>query len=358
MTDLVQEVAELDEVDLRLINALQLDPRAPWSRVADALDLDPVTVARRWARLFGAGAAWVSAHAGRGQFAEGCTAFVEVDCEASQADAVASTLARWPHVLTVEHTSGARDLLLTVIVPSLSALSRYVLESIGSLPGVRTTRSQVVTDTYAIGGDWRLRALAPQERARLADGSGNPHPAARPLTETDKKLILGLCRDGRASLTDLAAAASVSVTTARRRVRTLLASRSVLLRCDLAQPLSGWPVSTWIWAQVPAGERDEVARRLATLPDTRACFALTGGPASLLYCTWLRSLADAQQAERQLTTLAPDSRVIDRAVVLRFVKRVGYLLDDAGRRTGVVPTDVWSDPVRRAREAQRRAGPN
>lgn len=351
-TDHLQETATLDELDLGLVNTLQLDPRASWATVGTALDLDPVTVARRWSRLSESGVAWVTAHIGRGQSPQGCTAFVEVDCVASAAMEVGHTLARWPHVLTVEHTTGGRDLLLTVIVPSLGALSRFVLEAVGTLPGVRRSSSQLVTTAYAVGGDWRLRALDPEQRARLGTGGGTGHSRGmRPMTDTDRNLALGLCRDGRAPLTTLAADAGVSLSTARRRLNALLGSESVMLRCDVAQPLSGWPVSTWIWADVPADGRAAVARELTGLPETRACFALTGGRAGLLYCAWLRSLEDAERLERQLTARVPGLTVVDRAVVLRFVKRVGNLVDGDGRRVDVVPMDVWSDPVQRAREA-------
>jgi hypothetical protein len=40
--------APLDELDLALVNALQISPRAPWTEVATALEVDAATVARRW----------------------------------------------------------------------------------------------------------------------------------------------------------------------------------------------------------------------------------------------------------------------------------------------------------------------
>ncbi|MCY4669258.1 MAG: AsnC family protein, partial [Rhodococcus sp.] len=51
MIEETQDSAVLDDVDLALINCLQLDPRASWRTVGDALKVDPVTVARRRDRL-------------------------------------------------------------------------------------------------------------------------------------------------------------------------------------------------------------------------------------------------------------------------------------------------------------------
>lgn len=347
MSDHLQDSAGagIEELDLTLINTLQLDPRAPWSRVGKALDLDPVTVARRWARLRDTGTAWVTPQLGPPHSAQVFTALVEVDCEAGRAPEVAGTLATLPHVVTVEHTSGGRDLMLTVAVPSLSTLSRYLMEVLEALPGVRTTRTQLVTRIYAQGGDWRLRALDARQRARLATaGNGHAAPASRLLTEHDRRLMTRLCVDGRTSLADLASDTGVSVSTARRRLHALLTSGDLVLRCEVAQPLSGWPVCAGVMAHVPGDARDIIAQQLSALPETRLCVAVTGGKANLYYGAWLRSLEDVQQLEYKLAEQVPRLTILDRVVVLRFVKRMGRILDADGRSTEVVPMDIWSDP--------------
>ncbi|MDI3387756.1 AsnC family transcriptional regulator [Streptomyces sp. B-S-A8] len=349
MTDDVQDsfadASAIDETDLSLVHALQLDPRAPWTRVGAALDLDPVTVARRWSRMADAGLAWVTPQLGR-ETGRVFTAVVEVRCEAGRSLEVAGTLAQRPHAFTVEHTTGSRDLLVTVAVPSLAALSRYLVESLGALPGVRDTRSHLITSVHAQGGDWRPRALDPRQRARLAaDGPERAATAgARRLTAQDRQLLLRLCTDGRAPLTELADGLGVSVSTVRRRLHTLVAGGDLELRCEVAQPLSGWPIATWLLADVPGAEREEIARQLAELPETRVCLGLTGSRGNLSYSAWLRSLDDAERLEQVLAQRFPQLVVLDRAVVLRFVKRMGRLLDPVGRSVGVVPMDVWSDP--------------
>jgi DNA-binding Lrp family transcriptional regulator len=191
--DPLPDSADLDELNLSLINTLQIDPRAPWTHVGRALDIDPATAARRWERMSRTGAAWVTAHLGRNQIAQMCMAFVEVDCEAGRALEVARVFASWRHVLTVEHTSGNRDLLLTVSVPDLSALSRYLLESIGALAGVRATRTQLVTDVFSLGADWRLRSLDTTQQAHMAAGRRNPRTTPpRRLSDDDRQLIVPL----------------------------------------------------------------------------------------------------------------------------------------------------------------------
>ncbi len=48
----------LDELDLAIVHALQIQPRVPWVRVGQVLEVAAVPVAPRWERLAGARAAW------------------------------------------------------------------------------------------------------------------------------------------------------------------------------------------------------------------------------------------------------------------------------------------------------------
>ena len=45
----------LDEEDLALVEALQRDPRAPWTEVAAMVGTNAVTASRRWERLRASG---------------------------------------------------------------------------------------------------------------------------------------------------------------------------------------------------------------------------------------------------------------------------------------------------------------
>lgn len=65
------------ELDRRLINVLQIDPRATWAKVGKILGMSPTTVAHRWQRLVDDGIAWITACPNLDQQ---MTAIVEVDC--------------------------------------------------------------------------------------------------------------------------------------------------------------------------------------------------------------------------------------------------------------------------------------
>ncbi|MEO7449287.1 MAG: Lrp/AsnC ligand binding domain-containing protein, partial [Humibacillus sp.] len=157
--------AVADELDLAIVNCLQLSPRASWTQVAEALEIDPVTAARRWQRLSSTGIAWVSGRAtGQGR-PESCLAVVELSCSAADTLTIANRVTELPHVLSVEHTSGPRSLTVLVEVRDLAFLWRFLLESVGSIPGVLATSSHAVIKVYSMGDHWQLHVLDAAQRA-------------------------------------------------------------------------------------------------------------------------------------------------------------------------------------------------
>jgi DNA-binding Lrp family transcriptional regulator len=336
----MQQSVALDEDDLALVEALQRDPRAPWTTVAEVVGTNAVTASRRWERLRATGAAWVTGGPGPGSHHAQLLAYVDVTCLPSEKTRVAQQLAGDPHALSVDITAGGRDLLRTGAAVDLATLGRYLLERLDRVPGVTGTRARIATRLYAEGSTWRLGVLP------SSGAAGSPLPVTRPalLDEVDRDLMSALGIDGRASYAALAQVAGISQPTARRRVDRLISSGAVLLRTDVAAPLAGLPVMVVLSADVPAVRLDDAAARLGRLRQVRLSATLAGTP-SLLVIAWLPSLEEVHRFEQDLVHRVPDLDVVDRLVVLRSVKRMGHLLDAEGRTTGTVPMDVWRDPV-------------
>ncbi|WP_395364375.1 Lrp/AsnC family transcriptional regulator [Streptomyces sp. YH02] len=337
----------LDDVDQALVHALQIAPRADWTRIGAVLGLDAVTVARRWNRLTEAGAAWIGCYpaptlATAGQ---GLLAFVEVDCANGRLLSVARALAELPHVTAVEHVSGDRDLLITVMTPDLAALTRWVTHGLGSMTGIVATRTHLASTVYTEGSRWRLRALDHAQIARLADGEpARGEAAVFPLTDMDHDLMAALSADGRATYRALAETCGVSPDTVRRRLGRLFAAGMFQIRCEVARPLSEWPVTVILWGRAAAGQLESVSRLITGVREVRLCAGVTGRH-NLLVVAWVKSLADAQRFEVRLNERAPHLEIRDRAVALWLMKVAGHLLDERGYRLGAVPLDVRSAGV-------------
>lgn len=334
----------LDELDLAVINCLEIAPRASWQRIGAALEVDPATVARRWQRLSRARVAWVSGRASG--LPDACQAIVFVDCAAGAANDTAQRLARWPHVLSVEHISGSHDLSLLITVPGLGALSRLLLESLSVVSGVVATRTLLVTRTYRMGDHWQLNALDATQRARLTAGVRpwpQRPPRPRPLDATDRTLILRLGQDGRTSLSDLAQETGLSISTVRRRVDGMISGAQLQVRCDMALSLSGWPAGMWVWARADPNDRRTIEALLA-ITGARVCMRVSGGEPNLVLGFSLRTVHEVPMVESRLSAEAPRLTILGTSIVLRFIKRMGRMLDAAGRSDTVVPMEIWNHP--------------
>ncbi|MDA3642946.1 Lrp/AsnC family transcriptional regulator [Saccharopolyspora indica] len=335
----MQDHAELDEVDLALVNALQINPRAPWSLIGGVLGIDPVTAARRWARLERTGLAWISAYPPTTPAQ--ATAFVELGCEPGRGVDVARELAADPQAMTIDVTAGGRDVLVTVSAPDPQALSSYLLERMSRVGHLQQVRSHPAVRIYTEASRWRLRALDHDQAARMAWDPGTS--GLVPLTEQDWAIAVALAADGRAPVAALADAAGTSTSTVRRRMARMLASRQLRLRCELARTQSGWPVYAWFFARVPPAHLDDTARALARIPEVRAVTS-AAGPHNLIIAVWQRSLADVQDLETHMSRRLPHLDIVDRSIVVRPVKLVGRLLDERGHATGCVPLDTRRSP--------------
>lgn len=335
--------AAVSELDLALVHALQVRPRAAWTDLAPLLGVTSVTLARRWERLSEKGLAWVSAVPGPAFSHGGCTAFVFVRCAPAARERLAARVAELPEAVTVELLApGRADLMLDVLAPDLATVHRFVDKELAALPDVLDMECVFATSLYAEGSRWRLGSLDAAQLSALgrpgaADGAGGPLGG---LNTLDRALLDALVRDGRTRLTELADLTGSSPATARRRLHRLTAGGIVGFRCDMAPAVSGLPVSVTFRGHAPANDVNRLHRTLATLPECRLLAAVTGG-ANVLATYWLRDIGSVQQRETAACAQLPTLHITERVLGTRTVKRMGHLLDGAGRRTGVRPIRPW-----------------
>lgn len=332
----------LDETDLAIANALQIAPRASWTALGQVLGMSAVTVARRWAQISERGLAWVTATGSPELWRSLCNAFLDVDCRPADRARVALTLARDPRTKSVMELATRCDLHLNVVTRDLPELSRFVLDQVSQLPGVIRVNTQVTTRIYAAGSDWRLDALSRDQRTRL-QALAQPGTGTSPgrLSATERRLLLALAPDGRAPVTDLAARTSASHSATRRRLARLERSGAVSFRCEISQHLTGWPVTVLLWGRADLRERRRICDRLARLPEVRLLVATTG-ETNIVLSAWLHSIDSMLELEESVAEI-PGFEVVNHAVVLRTVKRQGWILDELGRCRESAPIDPWSE---------------
>ncbi|MFF1832986.1 Lrp/AsnC family transcriptional regulator [Streptomyces sp. NPDC058231] len=338
----MRETVTTSELDLALVNALQLRPRASWSELAPLLGVTAGTLARRWERLTGAGLAWVYAAPGREFTSNRCTAFVLLRCVPQERSRLMTELTALPEAVTIELTGpGSADLLLDVLTPDLASLGRFLNEKLDRLPGIVSVSCLFATSLYVEGSRWRLRSLDPAQLTALGRSASARDPVRTfALDPVDRALLDELVRDGRLGLAELAERTATSPATVRRRLRRLTDSAVLTFRCDIASALAGHPVPVSLLGRVPARDIGTVHRTLAALPECRLVAAVTG-PANIFATLWVHDLGDIQRRETALCARLPTLTVTDRIVGLHTAKRMGHLLDEAGRRIGVEPISPW-----------------
>lgn len=326
--------APLDEQDLRLIHALQIHPRITWAEAAAVLGTTPATLSARWERLRADGAAWISAYPNPSR-AGVLVAFVEVDCLPDARDHVVRALCADTRAVTIEESARGRDLLLTVIVPDLAALTAFVHDDLPRIEGTQRFRTFLATEVHWHGDSWQLDALGTAERTALHTAARRGRVENAELAPEHGPIVTELIRDGRATAADIARATDRSPATVRRQLARLLSGDALSFRCEVAQVQSRWPYSCTLLARVPAPEHERTVRALRTLPELRLCVSTTG-ETNLMLSVWLRGLRDLLRIERLLGERLPWLNLVETAVTLRSAKRMGRLLRPDGRTTGEV----------------------
>ncbi|MBB4686763.1 Lrp/AsnC family transcriptional regulator [Amycolatopsis jiangsuensis] len=327
----------LDETDLALVDALQVHPRASWTRLAEVLDLAPITLARRWQHLVDTGSAWVTVALSESGMRG---ALLELTCRPGTAERVALTLARLPNVATVGVTTGEFQVFALVLAPTLPAIAETLVRALPIPPEVTTMRSHVYSGLFG-GVVWRLGVMNRAQTELVREPAGAPPGEIRPFGPADRALFLALGHDGRRPYTELADELGTSPQAVKRRLDRLRRHGDITFRCDVARPLAGWESMALLWLAVPDLGLRSVGRRLGVWPETRHCAAIPG-PANLSLIVSLRSLEHLGELLVRIAREHPEVSIVDRRIVLRQVKVHGRIVDELGRSTRVVPVDPWA----------------
>ncbi len=272
----------------------------------------------------------------------GWSAFIHISSTPSESQALIERVCAEPAFGTVSLVTGSHDLFVDCFASSHEELMDIVTGSFPELPGVTHREVVFVTKLYRQASDWRSGTLEPA-RARLVSAQPLAEQPGYAPDRLDAELLVELAKDGRASWAELGSACGVSPQTARRRVERFLATGYITLRCDASTAAQQGLREVTLVLNVPAQYVDDVGRYFAGLGNCRLSAQVLGAQ-NLLVTLWVRDYLEVQAYERELAERAPGSSVISRQAVVRTFKRLGHVLDAAGRSTRVVPLPLWTAP--------------
>ncbi len=311
----VVDSVTLDAVDLGLVHALQVDGRAPFSRIAEVLDISDRTAARRYARLRAHGAVRVtgvvdSRRTGDAEWV------VRIRVRPNAAEAVTQMLVRSPDAAWVTILSSGTEIVCVFRTdpahPAIQSLARH--RDVLDVEAHRLLRNLM---TQAWRG--RTSALSPDQVAALDPPSGERSGPVT-LTELDRRLLPALAVDGRAPYPRLAGASGWSESAVRRRVDELRRADIVRFDVEIDAAVLGYTFQCLLWLTVSPARLTAVAGALAADPEVAFIGAITGSHNLLVFAVCRDASALFDYVAERVGGLPGIDRV-DTADVSRIVKR-------------------------------------
>ncbi|MEU7135069.1 AsnC family transcriptional regulator [Streptomyces sp. NPDC046261] len=316
-----------DHLDRQLVQALMIDGRAAFSRLATVLETTDQTVIRRYRRLRGAGLLRVLGLP-VGDRVGLYESRLRIQCVPGAAPVIADALARRPDTGWVKIFSGGTEVGCLVSSRTWEDHEALLLRKLPRTQQVTGVSAQSMLHRYTDGANRRLglAELSDEQIAAL-----EPPPVADDgetvrLDDRDHAMLAVLARDGRAGYPELAKATGRSESTVRRRVDHLRRSGALAFDVEVLPIHLGYRTEAALAATVAPSDLAEVGRALAGHPQVPFVAATTGAAnlAASVLCrdqralyTYMTEGIGALKAVHQLEVLP----------VLRHVKRAGLLSD-------------------------------
>ncbi|WP_329563818.1 Lrp/AsnC family transcriptional regulator [Kitasatospora sp. NBC_01266] len=329
-TETTDPATLLDNLDRRLVCALQLDGRAEPGLLAQVLGVSVRTVTRRLARLRETGVLRVVLLPPAVDEAVGAL-LLRVRVLRGRVTAVADALAARADVPFVDLMLGGQE-ISAVVVTDQAGRDRLLYRQLPGTDAVTETTVHAVLHLFADAAQWQAGLLTEAQVAALTPGQPEQPDRPLPLDQLDGSLLAELGEDARRSAAALAQALGVPESTVRRRLRRLAAAGLLRTHATVDPRLLGMTVDANLWLSVPPGRLAEAGRALAAHPQVHGVLA-TSGPHNLMAAVFCPDY----DALYRFTTevLAPlGADRVETAIVARAVKRAGVrlTLPGEGRR--------------------------
>jgi DNA-binding Lrp family transcriptional regulator len=264
---------ELDDLQRRIVAALQVDGRASWRKIAAVLGEPERSVARRGSELLDSGTVGIV-----GIRPQATHVVVRVNCVPGTARVAVEALARRPDSSFSYSVTGVADGVAELLVEPDRLKDILALE-IPAIAGISGTQTYPVLKYFRTIRSWRIECLSKaQMKALQAPYSLEDRmPAGSlPLSSQDRAMLAVLAEDGRASYELIARRAGVSESTSRRRVEWLLFNHAIQIRAVVEPAVLGLPVEALLWIRAAPGQVDKIGEALNREVCVRYAAAITG----------------------------------------------------------------------------------
>lgn len=318
-----QEAGELTELDRKILGVLHLDGRAPWSAVARQVDCSANTAQRHFGALQRRGVVRVVGALDVLAAGIGLPVLVRMSGAAAGLEDFVARLRDRPDVRFLVTVAGSVDCIAEVVVRDHADLQRLVPDLLGDSGYV--SEAVPVMRTFTSGHDWSpITATAPDGSELDPARRAVPGPVRQrkePVTDVERRLVRALLRDGRAPLSELAAAIGKSESTAARLLDGLQSAGLLAFRTLVEPALLGYACECMVWISVAPQTLEEAAVTLARHPATKYLSA-TAGRYNLVGQIVLEHYDDLYEFATAVLGALPGVRDVDLTLQMRTYKRV------------------------------------
>jgi len=340
--NLALESSTWDRIDLQIIHALQLRPRAPFSRIAAATGVSEQTVARRYRRLRAEGVIRVIGLVDPRQIGQNDWV-VRVRVRPGSSARLAEALARRDDVAWVTLSAAGSEVVCSVRSLSLEQRDELLLRRLPSTAPVLGISAHAVLHRFAgSSADWvgYGSLLTPDQIERLGDppegqprSGGLPYVTGPPpggppaqLEPGDQPMLDLLATDGRAGYPALAAAAGWTESRVARRLETLQRHGIIYFDLDVATKMLGFNTTAYLWLTVEPARLGAIGEELAGHDEVPFAAAVSG-PSNLLASVVCRDIEALYHYVSGRIGALHGVRQIETSPELRRLKQAGSLLD-------------------------------
>lgn len=244
----------------KILEALHIDGRASWQRIAEAIEENERTVARRGNALISDGIVRIVA------FNVPAHGFVlAINSGPGQARMTSKALGKLDSTMWAHLTTGTSDVIGAVAV-SVNEQEEFLLDEIPAIPGASRWRAFPVLSYLRTARTWRPGVLTSAQRRGLVESCPQA-PELKlgfeiDLDDEDATLLKVLEKDGRQSYDELARQVGTSVATVRRRLDRLRREGKLQIRAAIAPCHLGLRTEIVMWLRVRDCDIEEATQAL------------------------------------------------------------------------------------------------
>ncbi|MEU9098670.1 AsnC family transcriptional regulator [Streptomyces sp. NPDC048361] len=271
----------LSEEDMALAHALQINGRASFKEIADALGVSDQTAARRWSRLRTAGKLRVLGLTDPQRLGDSPWV-VRVRCTPDAAGSIGKAMARRTDTSWVNVSSGGTELSCSVRTRGAGIEESLILQKLPRTPQVLDVSAHCLLHVF-FGQDLStINKRGPLTAAQVAAltppqaQDGEPCAAQVRLDDGDRHLLDLLARDGRAAPAELAAATGLSQSTVRRRISELRTAGVLYFDVEYHPDVLRWNFRATLWLEIDPSRLAEAGAAIAAHPEVSFAAAVTG----------------------------------------------------------------------------------